>query len=108
MVTSMHAFQSPSDSLEKLYSGFSSGNVYIKETLRRFSQGTKAVAEIVMMATDAGAIPEGVEVAAIAGTGDGCDTAFVIKSCHASLFFDKKRGLEFRELIALPRKKRFW
>jgi len=108
VVTSMHAFLSVEDSLPKLYPGYSSGNTIIKETLRRFSQGTKVAAEVVMMATDAGAIPEGVDVVAIAGTGGGCDTAYVIKSCHANMFFDKEKGLEFRELIALPRNKKFW
>lgn len=44
----------------------------------------------------------------MAGTCEGCDTAYVIKSCHADRFFDKEKGLEFRELIALPRKKKFW
>jgi len=108
VVTSMHALYGVEDSLSKLYPGYASANALIKETLRRFSQGTKVAAEIVMMATDAGAIPEGIDVAALAGTGGGCDTAYVIKSCHASMFFDKEKGMEFRELIALPRKKKFW
>jgi len=108
VVTSMHALWGVEDSLSKLYPGYCSGNALIKETLRRFSQGTKVATEIVMMATDAGAIPEGIDVVALAGTGGGCDTALVIKSCHASMFFDKEKGLEFREIIALPRKKKFW
>ena len=108
VVTSMHALWGVEDSLSKLYPSYCSGNALIKETLRRFSQGTKVATEIVMMATDAGAIPEGVDVVALAGTGGGCDTALVIKSCHASMFFDKEKGLEFREIIALPRKKKFW
>ena len=89
VVTSMHALYGVEDSLSKLYPGYGSGSALIKETLRRFSQGTKVAAEIVMMATDAGVTPEGVDVVALAGTGGGCDTAYVIKSCHASMFFDK-------------------
>ncbi|MFQ6054286.1 MAG: pyruvate kinase alpha/beta domain-containing protein [Candidatus Bathyarchaeia archaeon] len=108
VVTGIHALFGVEDSLSKLYPGHCSGSVLIKETLRRFSQGTKVAAEIVMMATDAGAIPEGVDVVAMAGTGSGCDTAYVIKSSHASMFFDKEKGLEFREVVALPRKKKFW
>ena len=107
VVTGIHALLGVEDSLSKLYPGYCSGSAIIKETLRRFSQGTKVAAEIVIMATDAGVIPEGVDVAAIAGTGSGCDTAYVISSCHANMFFDKEKGLEFRELIALPRKKKF-
>lgn len=108
VITGMHAFYGPVDSLSRLHGGYCSVNDIISDTLRRFSQGTKVAAEIVMMAVDAGAIPEGVEVAAIAGTGGGCDTAYVVKSCHACMFFDREKGLEFREVIALPRKKKFW
>jgi len=108
VVTGMHAFLSVEESISKLHSGYCSGNVIIADTLRRFSQGTKVAAEVVMMATDAGAIPSGVDVVAVAGTGGGCNTAYIIRSCHANMFFDKDEGLEFRELIALPRKKKFW
>ena len=108
LVTSMHAFLSPAESLSKIYANHCSENTVIKEVLRRFSQGTKVAAEVVMMATDAGAIPAGEDVVALAGTGDGTDTAIVIKSCHADSFFDKEKGIEFREIIALPRKKKFW
>ena len=108
IVTSMHAFLSPAESLSKIYANYCSENTIIKDVLRRFSQGTKVATEIVMMATDAGTIPIGEDVVAIAGTGEGADTAIVIKSCHADSFFDKEKGIEFREIIALPRKKKFW
>lgn len=108
VVTSMHSFLSVEESIPRLHPGYTSGNVIVSDTLRRFSQGTKVAAEIAMMATDAGAVPEGVEVAAMAGTGGGCDTAYVLKSCHANMFFDREKGLEFREIISLPRKKKFW
>jgi hypothetical protein len=108
IVTSMHAFLSPAESLSKIYANHCSENTVIKDVLRRFSQGTKVAAEVVMMAADAGAIPVGEDVMAMAGTGEGVDTAIVIKSCHADSFFDKEKGIEFREIIALPRKKKFW
>ena len=73
----------------------------IAHTLRLFGEGTKVCVEIVIMAVDAGLIPEGTEVIAIAGTGRGTDTALVIKSASASRFFD----LEVREVIAKPRTK---
>ncbi len=73
----------------------------IAHTLRLFSEGTKVCVEIVIMAVDAGLIPEDREVIAIAGTGRGADTALVIKSASASRFFD----LEVREVIAKPRAK---
>jgi len=73
----------------------------IAHTLRLFGEGTKVCVEIVIMAVDAGLIPEGTDVIAIAGTGHGTDTALVIKSASASRFFD----LEVREVIAKPRTK---
>ena len=108
IVTGIHALLSPAESITKLYKGYCSENTIITEVLRRFSQGTKVAAEIVVMATDAGAIPVGEDVIAIAGTGDGADTALVIRSCNAYSFFDPKTGIEFREIVAMPRKKKFW
>jgi hypothetical protein len=32
----------------------------------------------------------------------------VVKSCHSDDFFDKEKGMEFREIIAMPRKKKYW
>ncbi|UCF59293.1 MAG: hypothetical protein JSV15_02465 [Candidatus Bathyarchaeota archaeon] len=108
VITSTHSFLSPAESISKLHTGYCSENTIIKDVLRRFSQGAKVAAEIVMMATDAGVIPISEEVISIAGTGKGADTAMVLKSCHSDDFFHKERGMEFREIIAMPRKKKFW
>ncbi|TAN43265.1 MAG: hypothetical protein EPN22_10585 [Nitrospirae bacterium] len=68
-------------------------------TLRIFGQGTKVAVEIVMMAADAGLIPECEEVLAVAGTARGADTVLVIKSAAS------KRALDLRvlEVLAKPR-----
>jgi hypothetical protein len=108
IVTSAHSFLSPAESIAQLHPGYCSENTIIKEVLRRFSQGVKVAAEIVMMATDAGALPPGVDVVSVAGTGSGADTAVVVKSCHSNDFFHKEKGMEFREIIAMPREKKFW
>jgi len=108
VITSTHSFLTPAESISKLHSGYCSENTIIKDVLRRFSQGMKVAAEIVMMATDAGAIPISEEVISIAGTGKGADTAIVVKSCHSDDFFHKERGMEFREIIVMPRKKKLW
>ncbi|UCC33427.1 MAG: hypothetical protein JSW53_06610, partial [Candidatus Bathyarchaeota archaeon] len=70
--------------------------------------GMKVAAEILMMAADAGAIPTGEDVVSIAGTGEGADTAVLVRSCHSDDFFSKEKGIEFREIVAMPRKKKFW
>jgi hypothetical protein len=66
--------------------------------LRRMGEGTKVCVEITMMAEDAGLIPSGKDVVAIAGTGRGADTALLIHPANASRFFD----LKIREVMAKP------
>ncbi|MCX8027519.1 MAG: hypothetical protein N3A62_06670 [Thermodesulfovibrionales bacterium] len=71
----------------------------VANTLRRFSEGVKVCCEIVMMATDAGLIPEGQETLAVAGTGRGADTVTVIRSSASKRFLD----LKVLEILAKPR-----
>ena len=69
----------------------------IANSLRKFGEGSKVCCEIVMMATDAGLIPEGEEVLAVAGTARGADR--VIKSAASKRFLD----LRVLEILAKPR-----
>ncbi len=71
----------------------------IAETLRRFVEGTKVCAEIVMEACDAGLIEEEKDVIAVAGTGIGSDTICLIESTTSGRFFD----LKIKEILAKPR-----
>ncbi|MBF0557449.1 MAG: hypothetical protein HQL08_01570 [Nitrospirae bacterium] len=71
----------------------------VAQSLRRFGEGSKVCCEIVMMATDAGLIPEGEEVVAVAGTGRGADTVLIIKSAVSKRFLD----LKVLEIAAKPR-----
>ncbi len=108
VVTSTHALMGVPESLAKVNPGYLTPNTMIREVLRRFSQGTNVVADIVMMACDSGVIPEGKEVISIAGMGNNADTAWILRACGSFNFFDKVNGMEFRELVALPRTKKFW
>jgi len=74
----------------------------IANVLRLFCQGMKVCFEITVMAADAGAIPIGENVIAVAGQGRGSDTAIVIKSANTTSFFD----LDVQEIIAKPIAKR--
>ena len=67
-------------------------------TLRIFGQGMKVVAEIALMAADAGLVPGNEPVLAIAGTGRGADTAAILYPTHAQTFFD----LKLVEIICMP------
>ncbi|RYD04985.1 hypothetical protein N752_11515 [Desulforamulus aquiferis] len=68
-------------------------------TLRMFGQGVKVCIEVAGMALDAGLIPHGQEIVAIAGSGKGADTAVVLTPAHSQYFFDTK----VKEIICKPR-----
>ncbi len=70
----------------------------VANTLRVFGQGTKVCCEIVMMATDAGLVPEGDKVLAVAGTARGADTVLLMRSAASKRFFD----LKVLEVLAKP------
>jgi len=67
-------------------------------TYRTLGEGTKVAVEIAVMALDAGLIPYGKDVIAVAGTGSGADTAVVIRPAHSRQFFDTR----VREIICKP------
>lgn len=71
----------------------------VANSLRRFGQGAKVAIECVMMAVDAGLIPEGEEVLSMAGTARGADAVFVIRSAASKRFLD----LTVLEILAKPR-----
>jgi hypothetical protein len=71
----------------------------VAQVLRRFGEGPKVCCEIVMMAVDAGLIPEGEEVIAVAGTGRGADTVTIIRSAASKRFLN----LRVLEILAKPR-----
>lgn len=71
----------------------------IAHTLRRLGQGMKVAAEIVMEACDAGLVPEGEEVIAVAGTARGADTVAIIKAAASKRFHE----LKIMEILAKPR-----
>ena len=85
-------------SLAKSFSGVYP-TLLVAQTLRIFGQGTKVCCEMIMMAADAGLIPEGEEVLAIAGTGHGADTVILLRAVPSKRFLD----LRVLETLAKPR-----
>ncbi len=73
-------------------------NEIISYTLRIFGQGIKVVAEMALMAADAGLIRTDKPVMVIAGTGRGADTAAVVLPTNAQNFFD----LKILEIVCRP------
>jgi len=99
VLTSIHALGDDVNSAFTEKFGGKSFNEVVAQTLYRFCQGMKVCVEIVLMAADAGLIPVNGEVIAIAGTGDGADTAIVVKPAYPRKFLD----LKINEVIAKPR-----
>ncbi|MDL2263938.1 hypothetical protein LJC31_04720 [Synergistaceae bacterium OttesenSCG-928-I11] len=67
-------------------------------TLRMFGQGVKVCVEISTMALDAGLIPYGEKIVAIAGTQRGADTAVILTPAHANEIF----RTYFHEILCKP------
>ena len=72
------------------------------KTLELISTGTLVCLECVLMSVDAGVIPEGQAVLALAGTERGLDTAWVIRSSASANLFHPSKGVRFIELLAKP------
>lgn len=72
------------------------------KTLEMISPGTLVSMESVLMATDAGIIPEDELVLACAGTEMGLDTLWILKSCASANLFHPSKGFRFVELLAKP------
>lgn len=72
------------------------------KTLEMISPGTLVSMESVLMATDAGIIPEGELVLTCAGTEMGLDTVWILRSCASSNLFHPSKGFRFVELLAKP------
>jgi len=70
----------------------------IAYTLRIFGQGLKVVAEMALMAADAGYLRTDTPVMIVAGTGKGADTAAVVLPTNAQSFFD----LKIVEIVCRP------
>lgn len=94
-------FFGPSFSM-RIHLGHISSLDIMAKTLELFSPGTLVGMECVLMATDAGIIPEGVPVICCAGTERGLDTAWLVRSSASANIFHPERGFRFIEQLAKP------
>lgn len=81
----------------------------VKETLYLFGQGLKVAVEVVLIATMCGYLEPYQEVIGVGGSSRGADTAIVVRATYPTAIFSKdpKKKLEIREIIAMPRAKRW-
>jgi len=96
-------------SIDYQFLGENAPSVIMHKVLSRLmGYGFKTAVEITLLAAEAGAIPVGEEVVAIAGTGwlgGGADCAIIIRPSVLpdAWFIDPEKGIEVREIIAIPR-----
>lgn len=83
---------------------------YMKNTYYTLGQGFKVAVEVVVMAASKGAVKPGENVIGVGGTGEGADTALIVKAALPEdiLGKDIKKRLEIREVIAMPLVKKWW
>ncbi len=74
----------------------------IRLSLRMISSGTAVCVTATLMATDNGALMKGEEVAAVAGSWVGLDTALVLQAAN-SVDLLTTGGIEIREIVCKPR-----
>ena len=99
VLTGIHALgDDVSSAFSEKYGGRAPSEI-VRDTLYRFSQGTKMAVEIDLMAADASVLDMSQNVIAIAGTDSGADTALVLTPAYPRKFLD----LRVREIIAKPR-----
>ncbi len=75
---------------------------------RTMGYGFKTALEVTLIAAEAGAVPINTEIIAMAGTGwlgGGADCAIVVRPSVVPKTTDIEKGLEVREIIAMPRVK---
>ena len=97
LVTAAHALSGAERAMSTQFKGIYPLEI-IANTLRMLSQGVKVVVEIGSMALDAGAVPYGVPVVALGGTGRGLDTAVLMHPAHANRIFETK----IHEILCMP------
>jgi len=82
----------------------------MKNTYYTLGQGFKVAVEVVVMAASKGAVKSGEDVIGVGGTGEGADTALIVKAAPPEDILGKDIGkrLEIREVIAMPHIKKWW
>ncbi len=101
VLTTTHFFAGADRAVRNQFGGVYPAEI-MAQTLRIFGQGVKVAVEIAIMTLDAGLIPYGEEVIAIAGSSRGADAALVIEPAHSNHFF----STQVKEVICMPRNKK--
>ena len=99
IVRGVHALSGAERTFENKYkTGFMPLNL-VSDTLRMFSQGMKVCVEVSIMAAEAGHISPQQDVVVLGGSGEGADTAVLMKPAYAASLF----SLKIKEILCMPR-----
>jgi hypothetical protein len=98
ILTCQHAFGGLGRAVRKKLATYELEEI-MAYTLRVFGQGVKVAVEVALMAADAGLISTREPCLSLGGTGEGADTALLLKPSNAQTFFD----LQIMEILAKPR-----
>ena len=98
VLTTTHVLSGAERGISKKFGGVNPVEI-MAHTLRMFGQGTKVSVEVAVMALDAGLVPYGEEIIAVAGSGRGADTAVILTPAHANNILDTK----INEIICKPK-----
>ncbi|MBI5242249.1 MAG: hypothetical protein HY922_01040 [Elusimicrobia bacterium] len=98
-ITGAHAMGGINTAVEKKSGGLPP-NKLVAAVYYTLGQGFKVAVEVALMAADQGALPLGKEVLALGGTGEGADTALVLRPACSTDFF----SLRIREIVCMPRR----
>lgn len=99
IVRGVHALSGAERTFENKYkTGFLPLNL-VSDTLRMFSQGMKVCVEVCIMAAEAGHITPAEDVVVLGGSGEGADTAVLMKPAYAASIF----SLKIQEILCMPR-----
>lgn len=98
VLTCQHALGGVNRAVRKKFETYELDEI-IAHTLRAFGQGTKVAIEISLMAADAGFISTLEPCIAVGGSGEGADTAVLLRPANAQAFFD----LRVIAILAKPR-----
>ena len=86
-----------------------SGKTYgaVREILYAFGQGMKVAVEVSLAAVELGKVNPHVKIVAVGGTGEGADTAIVVRTAVRNEAFgrDYEKRLSIREILAMPTEK---
>ena len=91
--------------------GYVPASWFVAETLEAIGgYGLKTAVEVILMATDSGAIPPYKDVISMAGHGKGADTAIIAKSTYSPCMFSKNstRRFQLMEIITMLRVKKWY